>query len=63
MTSGTIVLNGVTDKQLAKIMEFKVSHEAQFSFALNQAQPVQLPQNQPAITNNIILAWQNDLSS
>lgn len=60
MTSGSLVLNGVTDRQLAKIIEFKASHEGLFNFSLSQTQQVATPPNQPAMYNNFIIGWGND---
>jgi hypothetical protein len=60
MTSGSLVLNGVTDKQLAAIVEFKVSPSGQFNFNLAATQQVPVPPNQPSIYNNFIITWAND---
>ena len=60
MTSGSMVLNGVTDKQLAKIIEFKASHEGLFNFNLSGIQQVPTPPTQPATYNNFVMVWGND---
>ena len=36
MTGGTITLNGVTDAQMAKILEFKSEHEKEVRVELGQ---------------------------
>lgn len=60
MTSGSLVLNGVTDRQLAKIIEYKAAHEGLFNFSLSQTQQVPTPPNQPATYNNFVLVWGAD---
>ncbi len=60
MTSGSLVLNGVTDKQLAKIIDYKASHEGVFNFSLSQTQQVPTPPNQPTTYNNFVIVWGND---
>ncbi|MGC1482346.1 MAG: hypothetical protein WA789_01015 [Candidatus Acidiferrum sp.] len=60
MTSGSMILNGVTDKQLAKIIEYKASHEGLFNFSLSQTQQVPTPPNQPTTYNNFVILWGSD---
>ena len=61
MQPGSMILNGVTDKQLAMILEFKTTHEGTFSLNLTQVRQSQLP-GQPAILvyDNINFSWPND---
>lgn len=56
MTSGNIVLNGISDKQVAKTFEFKVGHEKDFNITF----AVQPQGNQPASYNGLNISWQND---
>jgi len=57
--SGHITLNGITDKELAKIWEVKARNEKSFLFQPNQMQPVGPPNpNIPEpYYNNVIFNW------
>lgn len=60
MQNGNITLNGVSEKQVSKIFEFKLAHEGQFSYnpaAMTQFQP---QQSTPAIYNGVLIQWNND---
>jgi hypothetical protein len=62
MVTGTITLNGVTDKELAKIWEFKAKDGKNFAFLPNQMQPVIINNNQPTGTyNNVTFSWKDEL--
>ena len=62
MTSGNLVINGITELQLIKILEFKSSHEGQFLFGVNALQPIQAPQaNSPTLYNNAAFSWRDDV--
>jgi hypothetical protein len=53
--SGNIVLNGITDKEMVKIWEFKAQHSTAFSFNPQQFQPSG-NQGTP-FYNNVSFAW------
>ena len=56
--TGTITLNGITDKELVKILEIKIRHEGQFHFNPQQLQPVpNRQQNQETVYNNAYFSW------
>lgn len=66
MQAGSMVLNGVTDKQLAAILEFKTAHEGTFTLNLTQMQQVAAAGAvgiAPPIMvyNNVIMGWPNDV--
>jgi hypothetical protein len=59
MTNGNIAVNGVSEKQIAKILEFKTANEGKFTFTLMGVQATQAPQG--AVTyNNVNLSWNGD---
>lgn len=49
--TGNIVLNGITDRELAKIWEFKARNEKSFLFAPGQMQSINAPQGEPYYNN------------
>jgi len=56
--SGSITINGITDKELVKILEIKMKHEGQFFFNPQQLQIS--PQNrsgQETAYNNAVFTW------
>jgi hypothetical protein len=59
--TGSITLNGITDSELVKILEFKVKHEGKFTF---NPQTLQIVPNRPpaqeTVYNNAIFHWQNE---
>jgi hypothetical protein len=66
--TGNLVLNGITDAELVKILEVKIRHENFLHFNPQQIQPFQgtppqpgRPQPQPQhgkqAYNNVVLAW------
>jgi hypothetical protein len=57
---GSITLNGVSDKELAKIWEFKARDGNKFTFMPNQMQPVNVNNNPTGFTgkyNNVVFQW------
>jgi hypothetical protein len=59
MTNGIISLNGLTDKQMAKLFEFKASHEGAFNYNVNATQLVQAGPS-TSVYNNVNLGWNGD---
>ena len=59
-SSGTITLNGITDKELAKIWEIKARNEKSFMFQPNQMQPTNTPQGEP-FYNNVHFQWTGEV--
>jgi hypothetical protein len=57
MTSGSITLNGVTDKEMGRIFDFKAAHEGQFYLKEGTQGPGQNPQG--GQFNNVSLTWNN----
>ncbi len=39
--TGTVVINGITDSELVRILEVKIRHEGKFTFNPQQLQPQQ----------------------
>jgi hypothetical protein len=58
MNAGSMNLNGVTEKQLVTILQFKLAHEGQFAFSPQTLQPISNPPN--VMYNNANFSWQND---
>jgi hypothetical protein len=72
--TGTVVVNGITDEELVKILEIKIRHEKSLSFNPQQLQPVpasagtparppQQPQAHPAhpsLYNNASFGWNGE---
>jgi hypothetical protein len=70
--NGSIVINGIDDRELVKILEIKIKHEKSLNFNPQQLQPVPAqpprpypqPQPQPVIQpqqyNNAVFTWQTD---
>lgn len=66
--NGTLIINGIGDEELVKILEIKVKHEKSLAFNPQQLQPVmehRQPQPQPQavhpqIYNNAVFTWQTD---
>jgi hypothetical protein len=57
--NGTVVLNGINDKDLVKILEVKIRHERIVQFNPQQMQVVGTQQG-TQIYNNVVLNWQNE---
>jgi hypothetical protein len=54
MTTGSVTMNGITDRDLVIILEVKEKHEGKLTFNPQQMQPV----NQPKQTyNNVTVGW------
>jgi hypothetical protein len=62
MTNGNVTLNGVTEKQVAQILQFKTANEGKFVFTLMGVQAMSTQQaGGPIITyNNVNLSWNTD---
>lgn len=61
--SGSVVINGVTDAELAHIFEVKSRNEStNFHFNPQQmnASQVNTPQGTQAINNNVVFGWQGE---
>lgn len=60
-TTGSITINGITDKELVKILEIKIKHEGKFNFNPQQLQPNgQRPQGQETVYNNASFNWNSE---
>lgn len=61
-TTGTITLNGISDKELARIWELKAKHQGKFNFQPNVLQPItQGNQQMPTGRyNNVVFNWPDD---
>jgi len=59
MNSGSVTINGITDRELLTLMEVKVHHEPHLGFNPQQMQPQQAQvEGKPVpIYNNVILTW------
>ena len=59
--AGNITLNGITDAELMRILEFKIKNEGKFTF---NPQTLQIVQNRPAaqqtVYNNAVFYWSNE---
>jgi hypothetical protein len=75
MLTGSIVINGIDDKELRTLLSVKIEHEESLIFSPNQLQPIQQPvyphrpgqpqpQPQPARQeqryNNAVVSWNNE---
>ena len=63
--NGTVVVNGITDAELVKILEIKIRHEGHFIFNPQQLVPVapgRNPQGQAfgAHYNNAFFTWTSE---
>lgn len=61
MINGQITLNGIFEKQLAHVLDFKTSHEGQFNFngGGTQQKAGAVPQ-MGSNYNNVTITWDND---
>jgi hypothetical protein len=59
---GNLVLNGVTDPQLVKILDVKIRHEQslQFNPQQMQVQQINIGGKPSSVYNSVILAWANE---
>jgi hypothetical protein len=58
--SGSITVNGITDKELVKILEIKMKHEGQFFFNPQQLQVTNVSRPglpQESVYNNAVFTW------
>jgi hypothetical protein len=61
--TGNVLVNGITDEELVKILEIKIKHERSLTFTPQQLQPVAAstqpnqPQH-PSYYNNANFGWQ-----
>ncbi len=60
MFTGTVVLNGLSDKDLVRILEVKIKHERVVQFNPQQLQVVGTNQPGQQLYNNVVLNWQNE---
>ncbi len=60
MFTGSVTINGVTDKDLVKILEIKIKHERILNFNPQQMQQAPNQGNQTPLYNNVILSWSNE---
>jgi len=60
--TGTVVVNGITDAELVKILEIKIRHEGHFTFNPQQLQPVPAQGGRPATAayNNAYFTWSTE---
>jgi hypothetical protein len=57
--TGTITLNGVTDRELIQILESKMRNEGKFNFSPSALQ-IQSKPGQETAYNNAILVWTSE---
>jgi hypothetical protein len=62
MQQGTLVLNGITDPELVKILDVKIRHENSLNFNPQQMQVAQASVGGKIISsyNNVALVWANE---
>jgi hypothetical protein len=62
MTNGSVILNGLTDKQLVTVLETKIRHEGVVLFNPQLIQQVQLNPPKPGVllNNNVIVGWSTE---
>lgn len=60
--NGSLTLNGLTDKDLVKLLEIKIRHEKYFNFNPQAMQLVNIQtQSGPQqLYNNAVLSWSNE---
>jgi len=56
--NGVVSLNGVTEKQLAQIHQFKIEHDGSIQFEVTAAQ--RSPGSNPATYNQVGVGWSSD---
>jgi hypothetical protein len=59
--TGSLTINGITDVELAHILEVKAKHEGAFHFNPQALQPIPNAQNQTAY-NNAMFTWNSEKS-
>jgi hypothetical protein len=60
MFTGNVTINGISDKELVKILEVKMKHERSITFNPQQLQAIGTNQPGQQLYNNVVLAWQNE---
>jgi len=60
---GTITLNGISDREMVRIWEFKAKDGNKFAFSPNQMQPVNVPNtnNFSGVYNNVVFSWKDEV--
>jgi len=58
--TGSVVVNGIADQDLIKILEVKVKHEKNLFFNPQQLQPTQVPGQPGQVYNNVSLGWNGE---
>jgi hypothetical protein len=58
--SGTITVNGISDKELVGILEIKLKHEGKFQFNPQQLQVASYPGQPGTFYNNATFSWGNE---
>lgn len=58
--TGTITLNGITDRELIQILESKIRNEGKFTFNPQLLQVSQGRSSQETSYNNAIFTWLNE---
>lgn len=60
--NGSLTLNGLSDKDLVKLLEIKIHHEKSLSFNPQQMQltSFQTQQGPLQVYNNVVLSWSNE---
>jgi hypothetical protein len=73
MLNGSVIINGINDKQLRALLTVKIEHEGSLIFNPSQLQPFQhgvpqqrpgqpppQPVNQEQLYNNAVLTWNSE---
>jgi hypothetical protein len=58
---GSITLNGISDRELGKIWEFKAKDGNKFNFQPNALQPVLVNGVQQGTYNNVTFTWTDEV--
>jgi len=60
--NGSLTLNGLTDKDLVKLLDIKIRHEKSLNFNPQQMQltNIQTQAGQQQVYNNVVLGWANE---
>lgn len=60
MITGSVIINGVNDKDLVKILDVKIKHETTLMFNPQQMQVLTQGNPPRQFYNNVNLNWQNE---
>ncbi len=62
MKNGNLVLNGITDQELVKLLDVKIRHESSVSFNPQQMQAAAqtIQGKQTNVYNNVVLGWADE---